>query len=390
MVLRYWLYRTKITGLSMSITERYVRADAAGGGDGTTDANSGANGAFTWAEMITDLNTPRVGYRYNVKQGTYTLAATTTLTGDGTTTSPNIIRGFKDTPGDATLGRTTGGALNTANMPTIAYNSTFRFNATGSTNLLIESLNFTGSVASSLVRINTESSLINCPVSNSSNSASAIGVECDHVTCSVMNCDVLLLSGVAGSKAITTPGVTIANRIKNAGGIGIEAIAAPLTKSNLIFESGIGIQTSSGTSRQEIHNNTIVNCSGDGIDFVTGTTAQQRLIGNHITGCGGYGIDFNTSTCVKLLMNNRFRDNALGNINGGGDYSTATNQLNVTSDDTDSVDFVDQSADDYALKATAPAYKTGLSYLSSIGANGSPASDGGMVRQPGMSGGFLG
>jgi len=86
----------------MAITERYVTTTGAGAHDGTSEAD-----AFSWAEMITDLNTPRVGYRYNVKQGTYSLSATTTLTGDGTATSPNIIRGYKTTIGDATLGRTT-------------------------------------------------------------------------------------------------------------------------------------------------------------------------------------------------------------------------------------------------------------------------------------------
>ena len=84
----------------MALTELYVRADAAGGGDGTTDANSGANGAFTLAEAITHSAT-NTNVRYNVKAGTY--ANTTnnrTFNGTGLTTAPIVWRGFNAVAGD--------------------------------------------------------------------------------------------------------------------------------------------------------------------------------------------------------------------------------------------------------------------------------------------------
>lgn len=82
----------------MAWTDRYVRADAAGGGNGTTDSNSGANGAWTLAEGVTN---EAAGTRLNVKAGTY--ANTTTgraFAAIGTTTAPIWWRGFKTTPGD--------------------------------------------------------------------------------------------------------------------------------------------------------------------------------------------------------------------------------------------------------------------------------------------------
>jgi hypothetical protein len=82
----------------MAFTERYIRADAAGGGDGTTDTNSGANGAWTFAEAIAAAT---AGMRMNMKAGTYANTTTTrTLSVAGTATALLWWRGFKVTPGD--------------------------------------------------------------------------------------------------------------------------------------------------------------------------------------------------------------------------------------------------------------------------------------------------
>lgn len=348
----------------------------AGAHDGTDEAN-----AFTWAEMVADLNTPRAGYRYNVKQGTYSLGASSTLTGDGSSTSPNVIRGYKTTPGDATLGRTSGGALDQSNMPTIAFSAGFRLIATGAVNLIIEAIKVTGSVSNSMVAIAQESEVFNCVIENASTNAAAIGIMgLSANSCVIDGNDVLLVNGVAGSIGIESVGSVICNRVKNAGGIGISPSNTKPCSGNTIYESSIGILTTVTAGTYILINNTIVNCSSDGIQFVTATTALQIVMGNHITGCGGYGVNFQTSTCPKVLHNNRFRDNTSGNINGDGDWGLGTNQLNITSDDTDALDFTDQAADDYSLKTGAAGARRGLSYLSNIGSEGTPA---------GSSGGYI-
>jgi hypothetical protein len=81
----------------MAWTERYVRADADGTGDGTTDANSGATGSWTLDQAITNVV---AGHRVNVKAGTYTLAAANTMSVAGTATDPIWWRGFSSTIGD--------------------------------------------------------------------------------------------------------------------------------------------------------------------------------------------------------------------------------------------------------------------------------------------------
>lgn len=85
----------------MAWTERYVDSAAAGGGDGTTSATSGANGAWTLAEAIAASN---AGHRLNVKAGTYANTTTDRTFGIGagaaTTTSPKWWRGYTSTIGD--------------------------------------------------------------------------------------------------------------------------------------------------------------------------------------------------------------------------------------------------------------------------------------------------
>lgn len=84
----------------MAWTERYVRSDAAGGGDGTTNTNSGGTGAFTLPEAITH-STTNTGIRYNVRVGTYAQGATSrSFSGSGSATAPNWWRGFSASAGD--------------------------------------------------------------------------------------------------------------------------------------------------------------------------------------------------------------------------------------------------------------------------------------------------
>lgn len=107
----------------MALTELYVRSDAAGGGNGTTDTNSGANGAYTLAEAVAIATG---GHRFNVKAGTYTLGASITL-GAAATENPNEWRGFNSTAGDLeSVGRSSAtGALDTTNFPVISGASSY-------------------------------------------------------------------------------------------------------------------------------------------------------------------------------------------------------------------------------------------------------------------------
>lgn len=365
----------------MAITERYVRADAAGGGDGTTDANSGANGAFTWAEMISDINTPRTGYRYNVKSGTYSVSSTTMLTGDGSTTSPNIIQGFSSTIGDAVRGRTSGGELDESLMPAIEFASTHYLALTGSDYLQIRGLKITGDRNGALVHVQTGAVVDGNVVTNASTGSSAVGVLAAVGTSSVLNNDVTMSSGHASSIGISSVGTVMYNRVSmpaSGTAIAITNNNGKPVAFNTLIDGTTGITKLTVGAEFTCFNNTIYGCSGDGIDIITSSTALCYVFNNLIVDCGGYGVDFNTSTCMKLLFNNRFRDCAGGNYNGEGDYGTAGKHGDVTTDTGGpETDFVDYASGDFALLSGSPGYHTAIGYLLHIGANGVPLSGGG-------------
>jgi len=83
---------------------RYVRADAAGGGNGTVDAASGPGGnyAWTWNEFMSNL--PRYGDTYYIK-GPYTYTLTTDLDFyAGRSSAPIVVEGYYNSPGDNPTG----------------------------------------------------------------------------------------------------------------------------------------------------------------------------------------------------------------------------------------------------------------------------------------------
>lgn len=360
----------------MALTKRYVSSAGGGAHDGTTEAD-----AFTWAEMVTDLNTPRAGYKYLVKGAVALGTTTTTLTGDGSATSPNIIEGYNSTEGDLYLGRSAGGALNTTNYPAISYTgTTARFDASGSTHLELRCISITSAASNPTVTLGANSGLSNSLVTNTGTNAASSAAQGGTTDHAIMNCDLRTADTGAGHavRFIGAGWFISGCRIKCLAGTGLLVRSAGIAIHNTIYECTIGLRTDNTSAAPICQYNTIVNCSGDGIDIITSSTQLHTIQNNHITGCGGWGIDFNTSTCQKRLGFNRFRDNTSGNVNGGGDWEEGTSLANIATDDTDAVDFTDQSTDDYSLKAGAPATSKGIGYLVDIGANGSPVVTGGV------------
>jgi hypothetical protein len=365
----------------MALTERYVSAAGAGDNSGDSEAN-----AMTVAQMVTDLNTPRAGYRYNVKKGVsnYSFSGNHTIAGDGSTTQPNIIRGYNVTPGDVTFVRGSDGKLDTSNMPTWVYDATFRLVASSGDFLQIQGMVIQGDANNPLVNLSdNDGAIFGCVVTNSSNGATATCVTGSSSNGTVIkNNDLYLPNGAAGSVAVSAGYEIEANRIECGPNVDGITSGASDYRNNTIIGCRNGIVKTGTTAAPRITGNTITGCSVDGIDIVTSSTARCVITGNHITGCGGYGIDFNTSTCVKFLAANRFRDNTSGNINGGGDYETATSLMHITSDDTDADDFTNSGSGVYALKTTAAGFQKGLGYLNNIGAVGSPNTGGGSGGGP--------
>lgn len=354
----------------MAFTEKYVSVAGGGAHDGSSEAN-----AYTWAEMVTALNLlapAGAATRYNVKQGTYTFAASTTLSGDGTATYPIVVRGYKTTIGDATLGRSSDGTLDTSNMPTLDLSGgSYQIAASGSQYITFEALNITSARAGDAVALGTQANVVNCKVANSSTNAAATAILGGSGS-RIVACD--LSTGASGGTAAMNCGsgnFIIGCRIKSAGAIGINASSVTAI-GNVIYEcgtSGIDITSTSGASL--IAFNTIVGCTGDGINMPASLTAAHNIFANHITDNGGYGSDFNTSTAYQAFyMYNRTRDNTSGATNGANDWVSGTASVkDVTTDSGGaSTDYRDQTTDDYRLIASAAGVGQSFLLQGNIGA----------------------
>ena len=348
----------------MALTKRYVSVAGSG-----TNSGVDASNEMTWAQMVTDINTPRVGYKYLVKAGTYANATTTTtITGDGTAASPNVIEGYNSTEGDLLANGWSASGLVTTNFPEISYTGgTAYFNTSGATHLVIRCLKITSAASNYTLRIFTNSEVEQCHIRNTGTNAASACIELVGNDATVTECD-LQTASTGSTRAVrpTTRGLFIGCRIKCVPGIAIDTTTVITVTKCTIYESTTGIAS---TSNLIATDNTIVNCTGNGIDIGTGNTNVCRIVNNHITGCV-YAIELNTTGAGNHIAHNRFRDNTSGDIHGGGNWEEGTSVHNVTSDDTDATDFTSQSTGDYSLLVTAAAVTAGTGYRNAIGAHG--------------------
>jgi len=388
----------------MAITEYYVRDDAAGGGDGTTNTNSGANGAFTWAQLQTRMSAgaAAAGDRYNIRTGTYSLSATDTWTNDGTSASPIVFRGFSSTIGDLdTQGRTGGnGALDTTNYPVISYTATNRLNASGSAFCIFQNLSLTvagAGVSNPVLATSATGVCIQCSATNPSTNASAQGIS----TVVAINCDGALTGGSGGSCAIAVSASAIACRVvqSQADGIRNSSSTGLVYGCTVANCGGDGIKFTSTTVSAILHaiGNTVDDCTGNAISVASTAFTGLTLIAvnNHVTDSGANGFYSNydgTAQIAGCFLNNRTRTNTTAAINGFDDWAAATTIGHVTSGSTDADDFTNAGSNDYSLISASASKGVGLLPYLDIGAlqRQESASGGGLLVHPGMGGGARG
>lgn len=363
----------------MAITEYYVRSDSAGGGNGTTDSASGANAAFTWAELGTRMSAgaAAAGDRYNIKSGTYSISATDTWTNDGTVVSPIIFRGFNSIIGDLdSQGRTSAQqALNLTNFPLLSYASGTRLNASGADFTIFQNLKLTVAgtgIAGPLLNGAGNSVIYRCYAENISTSASAVGISGGIV----IDCDAALTGASGGSAAISGT-VVIGCRVIQSQATGINPNnSTSVALDNVVANCVNGIVFSATTvgSRFCAIGNTVYNCSSNGITIASAAYTAIPLISfnNHVTDCGANGFYSNydgTGQLAAVFGFNRTRDNVTAAMNGWDDWVSATTFSHVTTDTGGAeTDFTNAGSNDYTLISAAPAKGTGLQPYTDIGA----------------------
>ena len=291
----------------MAWTERYVRTDAAGGGDGTTDTNSGGTGAFTLAEAITH-STTNTGIRYNVKAGTYANTTTTlTFSGAGSATAPNWWRGFNTTIGDCDSDRTltrplitfttgqfaisgaqqtfsslditsqcttTGGAVNITARPVRLYNVSIDNTAanaasraitfnTGSNDCSAVACYFKATSSATCVQMSTSSYLLGCTIDGGN-----VGLSASTLT-AIAWCVIKSTNshGVSTSQALIANNCSFYGAaVASIDGIRVSSGTVAIFIANCIFSEygGYGVNQSSGTNGNYalLLNNAYYNCTG--------------------------------------------------------------------------------------------------------------------------------
>lgn len=352
----------------MAITEKFVSSAGAGAHDGSSEAN-----AFSWAEMVTDINAGgKAGNRYNVKGSISRTTTTDTLTGDGTSTSPVIIRGYGTTIGDGFQGRSGGnGALVTANMPDITY-TTGRLTATGSDWVIYESLQISGASTTNTLATGSNCAVKSCVLTHTGTGANAVALSAGASNV-VFDNDLTLSGGSGGTAALSAGGVdvrVVANRINGGPAAGVTSAGVRvIVIDNLIFASGgIGVTIIGTGTPCVVYGNTIVGGGSDGVDVITGTTVLQFVANCMITDNSGNGVDGVSAANAIFAAYNRTRDNAAA-YNSATDWLAATRYGDVTTDTGGpETDYADGGSDDYSLIGTSPAKGAGWWPYRDIGA----------------------
>jgi len=265
----------------MSWTERYVRADADGTGDGTTDANSGATGSWTLTQAIANVV---AGHLVNVKAGTFSLSAAFTMAVAGTVSSPIHWRGYSSTIGD---------------LDTATDHTTFPwFDMTGEAVFATVSGNFNWW---SNIRLTAD---------NTSASSAALVWNC--ISGRLFRCHIVAEAADADGHAVAVGALGDGSLIYN------NHMQAPTTAASCIEVDTAGLNVtiaSNYISGGAIGVNPRIACLVVG-NVITGTSAQGvytsgsrvLIVGNTLHAIGTIGIQWATAVSSHLISNNIFSD----------------------------------------------------------------------------------
>jgi len=333
----------------MPYTERYVRADAAGGGDGTTDSASGANGAWTLAEAATNAAS---GQRVNIKSGTYTLGANLTFKA-GSTENPIIWQGFSATVGDLeSVGRSSAtGALTTTNFPLIDGGASFTTTCGNYTRLV--NLNITSAANAPTVNSGV-SNFWRCRFANTNaNGAAARAFSNGANYIAIVDCDNVLAT-INESSPVTAEvgrGSIIGCRVWHSGTPHASACGILLTSTqacaygNIVYNMGIAIELR-GLSGSAIHNS----WHGVTTGIFVNDDHEAAIVNNVGWSHAGYAIRGTTSSGIPLMLNNAFGSHTSGRIDTStlGSVNDEINAILLTSDP-----FTNSGSQDFTLNSTS-------------------------------------
>lgn len=340
----------------MAWTERYVRADAAGGADGTNDTTDGTTGAWTLAEAASSY---AAGQRINIRAGSYANSAGALNFSTAATTTNGIwIRGFNTTPGDLD-DRPTSQLTPGTDMPVID-NTTFGYvNFTGAM-LKVTSIAFTSSVGNrpALYFRSNYGLLHRCRLDHSAarstylldvqtparNAVSECAIECGNASSTWPVIGALDLNSII--RCLVKSASTSADLISVGTNSSISG--------NLLIGGRSGVAAASAPQLCDITRNTFY---GQDADCIKGIGPPNRMTAycNLFANWGGYAVNGNnTGTAVTgiQLIGNAFYDGTPGT----GRLNDVFESFELDSVIESSDPFVDAANDDFTVASGASSY----------------------------------
>lgn len=369
----------------MAWTERYVRADAAGSGDGTTDTNSGANGAWTLAEAAAAAT---AGQRVNVKAGTYTLSGSLSLANSGDATNAIWWRGFNSTIGDLD------DVDVSTNFPLIDGTGGSYFVAIDGpshwmSNLAIRVACTTANRAA-VYCWNPGFRAWNCKFEGTASNANSGAMYFGNVSGGSL--DRCLLIGSSSATNVIRNGtghVDVSNCIVRGGINGYVSNGGGILRKNVFHTlSGDGVSITSANVMGIIAGNSFYSIGGDGVEFTNaaGTGVIENNIFSTVT---GYMVNCSGGTLSRVRVANNVYHSLTAGVLSGVYQSQAVDNISDSSSP-----FVNAAGGDFTPASLAVAAARPSAFLdqslSSYGDVGAvqkqAASGGGLLTHPGMSG----
>lgn len=333
----------------MAWLQRYVRADAAGGGDGTTNTNSGPNGAWTITEALADGIAAKL---VNIKSGTYAPGAilATTVTG------PVWWKGFNITPGDLD------DVDISTNFPHFDLSGGNFYVSAGGANNIWENIKITsGNTTSSrgAIWLNAlQNSVINCDIEGTANDvdAKAILVSSNGDGSTIARCKLKSHATATSVVNIGTSASAIVTGCHISGGvIGIDSGPADITNCIINGTTSHGIQLAD-IAVHTISNNTLHSIGGNGIQFTSATTIHAVVTNNIFSTITGYAVNSATINAAAIYINN----NLYYNINSGGAILNNIYELRQYRQQTDIASpFIAAGSNDFRLASTSTGRRNG-------------------------------
>lgn len=304
----------------MAFSEKYCRDDAAGGGDGTTNTNSGANGAWTLAEAITNAT---AGDRVNIRAGTY--ANTTTarnFNGAGTTTAPLWWRGFTSAAGDLDAVPTSTRVAGT-DIPTITF-TTAGMTISGA-HQIFSNIDITGArtAGTQLSCTSSHLRLHRVRVENTGTNANSSAVSLDAASANCFtSCWFKSTSSATRILNATSRMLQAHGCVFIGGGIGVDISTGTVVLLRCVFDAlGSHAVNMSAAGYMQADGCTFIGGSADGVRYAAtpGTTNGVNAITNSIFESLANGINNQSGTNTNLVFRDRnyFRNCTNNEVNLG-------------------------------------------------------------------------